>query len=260
MNHSTIRRSILAMAVFAACGAATADPLPPFTFDPSAAGLDGSAVHADNILVSDYSTVHTSGSTFSETGYLAVSGFQLGGVTLSTPSLNADYSLFFKFTGNGTLTQSGNPVTTPTAGSFTALTFTLYGSNSPTTFGFDPNNTPTSSAVNPMALATGSLLYGAVGTLPSGNNKTFVPSADATLNFNVLNAAFFESPVPFYELAETAFTNTTSEVQSFDGGFRIRQGGGTVNFTVAAVPEPGTYGLMLAGLGAMAFVAKRRRR
>jgi hypothetical protein len=31
------------------------------------------------------------------------------------------------------------------------------------------------------------------------------------------------------------------------------------NVSVAAVPEPETYALMLAGLGALGFVARRRR-
>ncbi|MET0332776.1 MAG: PEP-CTERM sorting domain-containing protein, partial [Rhizobacter sp.] len=31
------------------------------------------------------------------------------------------------------------------------------------------------------------------------------------------------------------------------------------NFQVAAVPEPGTYAMLLAGLGALAFVGRRRK-
>lgn len=33
----------------------------------------------------------------------------------------------------------------------------------------------------------------------------------------------------------------------------------TLNFVAAVVPEPGTYGLMLAGMGLMALVARRRK-
>ncbi len=34
---------------------------------------------------------------------------------------------------------------------------------------------------------------------------------------------------------------------------------GSVNFTVAAIPEPETYAMMLAGLGLMGFMARRRK-
>ena len=40
--------------------------------------------------------------------------------------------------------------------------------------------------------------------------------------------------------------------------FTIFQGGGSVNFA-APIPEPETYARMLAGLGVVAFVARRRR-
>lgn len=47
---------------------------------------------------------------------------------------------------------------------------------------------------------------------------------------------------------------------SLSGAAQI-QGTGFVgaNYTVTAVPEPETYALMLAGLGAVAFVARRRK-
>ena len=43
----------------------------------------------------------------------------------------------------------------------------------------------------------------------------------------------------------------------FANGFRIRQGGGSINF-ISAVPEPGTFGLLLSGLAVVGFIARRR--
>jgi hypothetical protein len=37
-------------------------------------------------------------------------------------------------------------------------------------------------------------------------------------------------------------------VEPFDGGFRVNNGGGNLNFA-SPVPEPETYALLMAGLG-----------
>ncbi|WP_431262228.1 flocculation-associated PEP-CTERM protein PepA [Roseateles chitinivorans] len=247
------QRTLLALALAAVSASASA--LPQFTWDPSTAGLNGSAFTADNLLVSNYSTVTFSGTSFTESGYLAISAAQLGGVTLPSGGLNSDYGFYIQFSGNGTLTSPGNPGTTPTLGTLTSLSYTLYGYNGTSSFGFT-GNTPTETATGEVALATGSLVLGTVATTPLGDG-TFNPSANAKLTLNWLVPGF-QSSSPAYSIALTSFSNTTSQVEPFAGGFRIRQGGGSVNF--AAVPEPSTYAMLLAGLGAVGFVARRRTR
>jgi hypothetical protein len=260
-----LRLSILCAALGAAYSA-SAQVLPPFTLNPagSTPALAGSAVRADNIIISDFSTVRLTGPTFSDSGFLAVQNFQLGGTTVTAPGLNTTYGLFFEFTGSGTVTPA-DPRVTPTLGQFNSLTYTLYGYNGgPATFGFDASNNPTTSvgAGSRVALATGALLPGpnqsSVGTTPqspsfnafASANLSFVPSATA--------GSFFQTPNPFYNVAISSFINSPSQVTPFAGGFRITQGGGSVNFT-SPIPEPETYALFLAGLAAVGWTARRRR-
>lgn len=257
------RRTAVAAALVVA--AASASALPQFTLDPSKAGLEGTSFTGDNILISDFSTVLFDGmGGFSDSGFLSVSAVQLAGITGSatfTPTgLNTAYGLYFKFSGVGTTTV-GDPRLVPTIGSFTSLTYQLYGYNGLASFGFT-GNTPTETASNEVLLASGSLVSGNAVTVPTGDGSTFTPSAAAKLNFTVTpgQEAFFVNPNPFYDLAFAAFTNTTTQVEPFAGGFRIRQGGGAINFAATTpVPEPETYALMLAGLAAIGFVALRRR-
>ena len=249
------QRTLLAIALAAAIASASA--LPQFTWDPGAAGLSGSAFTADNLLVSNYSTVtFGAGNTFTESGYLAVSAAQLGGVTLPSNGLNADYGFYVQFSGSGTLQEAGDPGSVSTRGTLTELTYTLYGYNGTASFGF-AGNTPTETATGEVALASGSLVLGTVATTPLGDG-TFNPSANAKLTMSWLVDGF-QTSLPLYNLALTSFSNTTSQVEPFAGGFRIRQGGGSINFATA-VPEPSTYALLISGLAAIGFVARRRGR
>jgi hypothetical protein len=253
-----LRQTAMAAATTAVC-ASTSAALPLFTLDPGAAGLEGASFTGDNILISDYSVVKSDGvGGFTDTGYLSVSAIQLGGSTFTPVGLGSDYGLYFAFTAVGT-TSTDNALLVPTVGNLTSLTYTLYGYNGTANFGFS-GNTPTETAVGEVALASGNLLTGNVVSIPTGDGLTFTPSAAANVTFAtaVSEDAFFVSPAPFHNLAFAAFTNTTTQVEAFEGGFRIRQGGGAVNFA-SAVPEPETYAMLLGGLAAIVFVAKRRR-
>ena len=255
------RRTAVAAALLVA--GASASALPQFTLNPGAVApaLAGTTFTGDNILISDFSTVTFDGlGGFSDSGFLSVSAIQLGGSTFTPTGLNSTYGLYFKFSGVGTTTV-GDPRLVPTIGSFTSLTYELYGYNGLASFGFS-GNTPTETAAGEVLLASGSLISGNAVTVPTGDGSTFTPSAAAKLNFTVTpgQEAFFVDPNPFYDIAFAAFTNTTTQVEPFAGGFRIRQGGGAINFAATTpVPEPETYALMLAGLAAVGFVARRRR-
>lgn len=253
-KFSFLHGATLAVALVTACATASAAPLPAFTLDPAAAGLIGTSINADNILVSSFSSVSIDPSgTFTQTGYLPITGFQLGGSTFTPAGLNTDYGMYIQFTGTGTTTVN-DPMTTLNFGNFSTLTYTLYGYNGTASFGFS-GTTATESAAGEVALAHGSLISGTVLTVPTGNG-TFSPSANAMLTVMLDNPAFFGSPSPFYGVALTAFTNTPSQVEPFAGGFLIRQGGGSLNF--APVPEPSSVAMLLAGLFAVGFLYRRR--
>jgi hypothetical protein len=255
MNRTIVHRAVIALALGASCAAASA-ALPPFTFDPGAVGLSGGSFTADDVLITDYSTTTISGTSFSETGFLSLSTFDLGGTALTPTGLNSTYGLYIAFSGAGT-TTTGNPATTATSGTFKSLTYTLYGYNGAATFGIT-GNVPTTSAASPIDLGSGSLIQGTVLTAPAPGG--FVPAAFATLTFtpNTANAGFFAAPSPFYSSALSSFLDFgQGEVQPFVGGFNVSGGGGSFNF-VSSVPEPQTYELMFGGLALMAFVASRR--
>jgi hypothetical protein len=262
-HRPTSIRSAVALAIAAFGSAAMAADPPSFTFDPAAIGLSGTTVTANNILISDYSRVtFTDASAFTESGYLVVTGFQSAtDPKITVPGLG----MYVRFDATGT-TSSTNPATTPTTATFSTLTYTLYGYNDvgTATFGFDGGGNPTETATGEKVLATGTLQSGGGSTLPDPQSGKFYAFAGAALNFVVdpTNAAFFATPNPFFDTALTTFANTPDTVTPFETGFLITQGGGKISYAqqVTAVPEPETYALLLAGLGVVGFMARRRAR
>jgi hypothetical protein len=263
-----VRRAVVGAALAVASSSPFA--LPVFTWAPAGATppLVGAPVTADNIIISDFSTVRFTGPTsFTDTGFLAVQTFEMGGTTVVAGGLNSTYGLYFQFTGAGTV-AGGNPATNVTSGSFSSLSYTLFGYNGPAaTFGFDAGDNPTvTGAAGAVALATGSLLPGpnqsSVGSNPQSPSFTSFAGANVTFNPTAAGAGFFANPVTFYNVAVSSFINSPTQVTpvaaGFASGFRIAQGGGSVNFA-APIPEPETYAMLLAGLGVVGWMARRRK-
>ena len=98
---------------------------------------------------------------------------------------------------------------------------------------------------SPTLLAVGD--YAIVMTMPSGNADTQIIQATGV------------TTVPEITWINSAFDGGSSLAYPTDiGAFRIGMFGPNFEFAAAAVPEPETYALMLAGLGALGFVARRR--
>ena len=75
---------------------------------------------------------------------------------------------------------------------------------------------------------------------------------------------FFVTPPSTTALTVTAaFTSTGTVITQFSPGgnvnrLRVDGGGGNATLALAPIPEPDTYGMLLAGLGLFGFIARRK--
>lgn len=88
----------------------------------------------------------------------------------------------------------------------------------------------------------------------------FVTFGDNTsAEFNLLSDADYIYPLPHF-FGITASQKITSIHLGLPGGATTKNGGFSIdNLTVAVVPEPEAYAMLLAGLGLLGLIARRRK-
>ena len=131
----------------------------------------------------------------------------------------------------------------------------------------------------PAYLGVSDTLFGSIGntfldhvtfTVAPGYNFTLTTTLNQLTGINLLAAELWNGAGTTQYATGTPFliTSTTPSILA-PGAYDLRVTGtlsaasgffnASVNFNSAPIPEPETYAMMLAGLGLMGFVARRRR-
>jgi len=221
----------------------------PFNVDPTAIGEAQASFEAVVVNFNYEATVgQTAGGVFTESGLATFSTFNN---PFNTPlsasdtglNLAGGYNLYATFDATGTAAAAPGGGLNGVFNSFD-ISFFADPDRNTTTLG----TTPGGSMGDDVLVATGTLLNGGFHVFPGLAQGDFAVTVDAN------SVGGFFSGIPILELTGVNTRITGVGPGEFTNGSIIGSG------NVQAIPEPETYALMLAGLGALGFVARRRRR
>lgn len=244
-------------------GLALAEPVGalPFTWNPGAVGLNGATPFTgDALKLSEYShTKVVSPTTWSEHGYLQVTGIVNNNAVSVPTGLNSDYSLYLDYENTGTIYT----------GKFDTLSMTLYGVEGVSSFDLDGNlDAYVNNAGTPIQLATLEFDSGFVGGIPGVT--AVIAEMELTFLADPNALSVFLAPLDSQTIKGNFFhPGVFAAVFGPDGGltdFAFKGGDNTLSFVQAggeagpvdAVPEPGAMLLWAGGWSTLLHFPRRR--
>lgn len=229
--------------------AGTAQAGEVFTWAPEAVGLNGETFTADALHFADYDLIvqDPDSATFTEAGYLPITGFSLAGQPVTSAGLNdpdgTGWGAYMRITGNGTATVS--PSGTPGA-VYDELSYEIVGFNGSATYAFDMDgNVVVGGTVrDAVVLVSGSLISGNIDFVPTSPTElTIEGTVSLTVDevapgfaagrLDVLNLSIVHPPEDY------SFTSPTTT--------RVAATSGTDGTFAAAAAAPGSVSLLPSG-------------